>query len=56
MDVTGIAAMGMAMSESRIEQSMSISLAKKTMDSQEQQAAALLDMMPPSPYQFDVYA
>ncbi|WP_394523144.1 YjfB family protein [Lacrimispora sp. JR3] len=40
-----IAAVSMEMSTARLQQSASLSVAKKAMDYQEQQAAGLLDMM-----------
>ena len=40
-----IAAVSMEMSTSRIQQSASLSVAKKAMDNQEQQAAGLIAMM-----------
>ena len=56
MDFYGIAGVSTALSQARLQQSVSLSVAKKAMDSQEAQAAALLEMLPPSPYAFDVYA
>lgn len=40
-----IAAVSMEMSATRLQQSASLSVTKKAMDNQEQQAAGLLDMM-----------
>lgn len=40
-----IAAVSMEMSATSLQQSASLSVAKKAMDNQEQQAAGLLDMM-----------
>jgi len=40
-----IAALSMDMSSASLQQSASLSVTKKAMDSQEQQAAGLLDMM-----------
>lgn len=52
----GIAAASMAISQARVQQAVSISVAKKAMDTQEAQAAAMLEMLPPSDHIIDVYA
>ncbi|MFI3251295.1 MAG: YjfB family protein [Eubacteriales bacterium] len=56
-----IAAMSTAISNTEVQQSFSIGLAKKVMDSTEQNAVALLEGMmeatpAPSQYNFDTYA
>ena len=57
MDYFGIASASMAYSQAQIQQSVSLSVTKKAMDSQEAQAVALLEMLPqPSQYTCDVYA
>ena len=57
MDLFGIGPASMAYSQAQVLQSVSLSVTKKVMDSQEAQAAALLEMLPPpSQYSFDVYA
>ena len=57
MDYFGIASASMTYSQAQIQQSVSLSVTKKAMDSQEAQAVALLEMLPqPSQYTFDVYA
>ena len=57
MDYFGIASASMAYSQAQIQQSVSLSVTKKAMDSQEAQAVALLEMLTqPSQYTFDVYA
>lgn len=56
MDLYGIAATSMAMSQAKLEQAVSTSVTKKAMDTQEAQAAALLKMLPPTDHIIDVYA
>ena len=46
MDYFGIASASMAYSQAQIQQSVSLSVTKKAMDSQEAQAVALLEMLP----------
>lgn len=55
----GIAAAAMGMQQAQLSQAVSVSLIKKTMDSAEQQATGLLEMLPqqpPSTHNIDVYA
>ncbi len=56
--MNSIAAASMSMSAMRTEQQYSVSLMKKSMESMEQQAATLLDMLPQMPkgQYIDVYA
>lgn len=57
MDFYGIAAASMSLSQAKVQQGVQLSVMKKTMDSQEAQAASLLDMLPPpNNYKIDVYA
>ena len=56
MDFYGVAAARMSFSQVQLQQSVSLSVAKKAMDSQEAQAVALLEMLPPSQNLIDVYA
>ena len=57
MDFYGVASASMSFSQVQLQQSVSLSVAKKAMDAQEAQAVALLEMLPPlSQYSFDVYA
>lgn len=56
-----IAAMSTSISTAKVQQSLSFSLAKKTMDNAEDQALALIEGMmepnnAPSQYGFDTYA
>ncbi len=51
-----IAATGVAMAQTQLEQAASISIMRKSMDATEQQAAQLLEMLPPSNNLIDVYA
>lgn len=53
MDINGISS---SMTMPQLQQAVSISVTKKTMDSLETQAASLLEMLPPPPtnYLFDV--
>lgn len=55
----GIAAAAMGMQQAQLQQAVSLSVVKKAMDSTEQQAAGLLEMLPqqpPSSHNIDVYA
>lgn len=61
MDVMGIAAMSMSMSEAKLTQGVAIATMKNAMESQEAQAAQLLEMLntaqPPAfGHQLSVYA
>ena len=57
MDYFGIASASMAYSQAQIQQSVSLSVTKKAMDSQGAQAVPLLEILPhPTQYTFDVYA
>lgn len=58
MDMLGIASTSIAMQQAQLQQSVSISVTKKTMDSTEAQASSLLEMLPPPPteYLIDVRA
>lgn len=56
MDYFGIASASMSISQIQVQQSVSLSVAKKAMDSQEAQATALLEMLPESGHIIDVYA
>ena len=57
MDFYGIAAASMAISQAQLAQAVSLSVTKKVMDSQEMQAQALMQMLPPpSDHIIDVYA
>ena len=49
MDISAIAAVSIDMHLSQVQQAVDVSLLKNTMDSQESQAAALLDGMLPAP-------
>ena len=51
-----IAALSMDMSAARIQQSASISVQKKVMDTQELAAQELLEMLPPQTSVIDTYA
>ena len=54
--MSGIASTGMAYSQAQLATDYSIALTKKVMDSAEELALGELEMLPPSPYTFDVYA
>lgn len=56
--MNSIAATAMGMQQSRVQEAVSISMMKKSMDNTEQSAAALFEMLPPPPseYQIDVRA
>lgn len=56
MDFYGVASASMSFSQVQLQQSVSLSVAKKAMDAQEAQAVALLEMLPPSQHIIDVYA
>lgn len=43
----GIAAASMAISQTQLQQAVTLSVTKKAMDTQEAQATALLEMLPP---------
>lgn len=51
-----IAAMSMDMHAAELANNVQLAMMKKTMDTQEVVAENLLNMLPPSPYNFDVYA
>lgn len=58
MDIMGVAKMSMAMSQGKVEQQASLSVAKKVMNQQEAQMTELLEMLPtPNSFghQLDVY-
>ena len=54
--MNSIAALSMDMSAARLQQSMSISVQKKVMDTQELAAQELLKMLPPQTSTIDTYA
>lgn len=56
--MNSIAATAMSMQQSRLQEAVSVSMMKKSMDQTEQTAAALFEMLPPPPseYQLDVRA
>lgn len=57
MDFGGIAAASMGMHQAQLQQSVSLSVIKKSMDSAESQASSLLEMLPPpNNYIIDVRA
>ena len=58
MDIYGIGAASMILSQAKLQQAISISVTKEVMETAETQAATLLDQLlpPPSQYQFDTYA
>jgi len=56
MDMYGIAATSMAMSQAQLAQGVAVSMMRKTMDTAEMEAAQLLEMLPPSDNLIDVYA
>lgn len=55
MDISGIAAASMAISQSQLLEAVYVSTTKKAMDTQGMQAAALLEMLPPSQHMLDIY-
>lgn len=54
--MNSIAALSMDMSAARLQQSVSISVQKKVMDTQELAAQGLLKMLPPQTSTIDTYA
>ena len=54
--MNSIAALSMDMSAARLQQSVSISVQKKVMDTQELAAQELLKMLPPQTITIDTYA
>ena len=54
--MNSIASGAMSMSEAQFEQQYSISVQKKAMDVEELALQELQEMLPPSPYGFDVRA
>lgn len=54
--MNSIAALSMDMSAARLQQSVSISVQKKVMDTQELAAQELLKMLPPQTNTIDTYA
>lgn len=54
--MNSIAALSMDMSAARLQQSVSISVQKKVMDTQELAAQELLKMLPPQTSTIDTYA
>ncbi len=57
MDIANIAATSIGMHQAQLQQSVTLSVMKKTMDSVESQATSLLEMLPPpNNYNIDVRA
>ena len=57
MDYFGIASASMAYSQAQIQQSVSLSVTKKAMDSQEARPVPVLKILPhPTHYSFNAYA
>ncbi len=54
--MNSIASTAMSMSAAKLEQQYSISMQKKAMDVEELALQELQEMLPPSPYGFDVKA
>ncbi|WP_322201651.1 YjfB family protein [Acutalibacter intestini] len=55
--MNSIAATGMAMSQARFATEYSMTMTKKVMDNYEDMAMSMIEeMLPPSPYNIDVYA
>ena len=54
--MNNIASTAMSMSAAKLEQQYSISMQKKAMDVEELALQELQEMLPPSPYGFDVRA
>ncbi len=54
--MNGIASAAMTMSAAQLEQATDIAVQKKAMQVEELALQELQEMLPPSPYGFDVYA
>ncbi|MCI8856401.1 MAG: putative motility protein [Clostridiaceae bacterium] len=54
--MNSIASSAMSMSAASFAQSYDIAVTKKMMDTEELALQELTEMLPPSPYNFDVYA
>ena len=54
--MNSIASSAMSMSAAQLAQNYSMAVTKKAMDVEELALKELTDMLPPSPYNFDVYA
>lgn len=54
--MTGVASMAMSLQSVSLQQSYSLAIAKKSMETQEMAAQELLQMLPPQQSVIDVYA
>ncbi len=54
--MSGIASAAMSMKAAQLAQSYDFAVTKKSMETEELALQELTEMLPPSPYNFDVYA
>lgn len=54
--MSGIASAAMSMQAAQLAQSYDLAVTKKSMEAEELALQELTEMLPPSPYNFDVYA